>query len=367
MKVALVIPGGIDRPGGSLVIPALVSLVERLAAHHELRIFTLHQEAQPARWSVLGAEVINTGAQWRHVRAVSAICREHQRRRFDLIHAIWAGTNGFVGVVAARLLRLPSLVHLAGGELTAIPDIGYGGGLRLRNRLCNRWALRSASAVTAASAPMLDAAAELGIEAIRVPLGVDLRAWPPRAPRRRDPARAARLIHVASLNRVKDQRCLLLAFQRLLAGQREATLDIVGVDTLDGEVQALAGELGLQSRVRFHGLLNHERLREVFEQADLLVMSSRHEAGPLVTLEAGAIGVPTVGTAVGHIAEWAPQAALASPVGNAEALALNLARLLDNEDLRLKIAARAQEHALAEDAECTLRHFEAQYRRVVAR
>jgi glycosyltransferase involved in cell wall biosynthesis len=249
----------------------------------------------------------------------------------------------------------------------SIPDIGYGGGLRLRNRLCNRWALRRASAVTAASAPMLDAAKDLGVEAIRVPLGVDLVAWPPRAPQRRDPKRPARLIHVASLNRVKDQRCLLFAFKQLVAADRDVTLDIVGVDTLNGEVQALARELGLGSRVHFPGLLGHESLRAVFEQADLLVMSSRHEAGPLVTLEAGVVGVPTVGTAVGHIAEWAPQAALASPVGDADALAANIARLLEDEELRLRIAARAQEHALAEDAECTLREFEAQYRRVVAR
>ncbi len=38
-----------------------------------------------------------------------------------------------------------------------------------------------------------------------------------------------------------------------------------------------------------------------------MIISSRHEAGPLAVLEAAVKGVPTVGTAVGHIAEWAPQ------------------------------------------------------------
>ncbi|HEY6126131.1 MAG TPA: glycosyltransferase family 4 protein [Steroidobacteraceae bacterium] len=366
MKVALVVPGGVDRPGGTLVIPALMSLVGRLAARHELRVFTLYQEPQPSRWSVLGAHVINVGARQRHARAVAAICSEHRRVRFDLVHAIWAGSNGLAGVAAATLLRLPSLVHLAGGELVAIGDIGYGGGLRLRNRVANRWALRRASVVTAASAPMLDAARSLGIEAMRVPLGVDLTAWPPRAPRRRDVNAPARLIHVASLNLVKDQGCLLRAFAQLVAEGRDVEMDIVGVDTLHGSVQALAQELGLSSRVHFHGLLGHVQLRGLFERADLLAMASRHEAGPLVTLEAGVIGVPTVGTSVGHIAEWAPHAALASAVGDPAALAANLARLLDDEDLRLRIAAEAQRRALADDADCTARLFETQYHRVVA-
>ena len=51
-------------------------------------------------------------------------------------------------------------------------------------------------------------------------------------------------------------------------------------------------------------------------EAHVSVISSRHEAGPVVALEAAAVGVPTVGTAVGHIAEWAPDAALAVPVGD---------------------------------------------------
>src|SRR3546814_9988889 len=83
-------------------------------------------------------------------------------------------------------------------------------------------------------------------------------------------------------------------------------MDVVGVDTLHGEVQRLATELGLESRVRFRGFRTQRELRPMLAAADLLVMASRHEAGPLVAMEAAVVGVPTVGTAVGHLAEWAP-------------------------------------------------------------
>src|SRR2546429_2362007 len=52
-----------------------------------------------------------------------------------------------------------------------------------------------------------------------------------------------------------------------------------------------------------------------------LFRSSRHETGPLAMLEAAVAGVPTIGTAVGHIAEWAPHAAVSAPVGDSAGLA----------------------------------------------
>jgi glycosyltransferase involved in cell wall biosynthesis len=95
--------------------------------------------------------------------------------------------------------------------------------------------------------------------------------------------------------------------------------------------------------------------------AHLLVMSSRHETGPLVLLEAAIAGVPTAGTAVGHLAEWSPAAALAVPVGDDAALADAMERLLHDEDLRLQLAWSAQRRAMREDADHTARAFEAMY------
>src|SRR3546814_3060502 len=58
-----------------------------------------------------------------------------------------------------------------------LPGIDYGGRRRRVSRLREALVLRTADAVTAASAPILDSLEKLGISAHRVPLGVDLRAW----------------------------------------------------------------------------------------------------------------------------------------------------------------------------------------------
>ena len=365
MKLALVVPGGVDRSGEFRVIPALLALIARLARAHEVHVFALHQEAAPDCWELAGARIHNIGERRTRLRAIAAIRVEHRRAPFDAIHAIFSGSCSLVAVTAAKLLRRPSLVHVAGGELVALPAIAYGGRRTWKARLREAVVLRGADAITAASAPILESLHALGLEARRVPLGVDLMAWPPRAPRGRV-AGPARLIHVASLNRVKDQPTLLRALAVLAGAELDFEMDIVGVDTLQGEMQRLAGRLGLDGRVRFLGFRTQRELRLLMESADLLVMSSLHEAGPLVTLEAAATGVPTVGTAVGHIAEWAPTAALAVPIGDAPALADSIRRLLGDEELRLRLAAAAQLRALCEDADHTARAFEALYKRLVA-
>lgn len=364
MKLALVVPGGVDRTGEFRVIPVLLALIERLAGTHEVHVFALGQEAREGRWQLVGASIHNIGDRWTRVRAMAAIRAEHRRDPFDLVHAIFSGSCGLVAVSAAKLLGIPSLVHIAGGELIALHDIGYGGRRHWKGRLREAVVLRAADTITAASAPIIASLRALGLQAQRVPLGVDVQAWPPLAPRERHGERA-QLIHVASLNRVKDQPTLLRALAVLAEEGRDFEIGVVGVDTLLGEIDQLVRQLGLQRHVRFHGFKTQRQLRPLIEAADLLVMSSRHEAGPLVLLEAAVAGVPTVGTSVGHLAEWAPSAALAVPVGDWRALAEAIRQLLDDDSLRVRLAEAAQQWALREDADHTVCLFEALYLRLL--
>ncbi len=365
MRVALVVPGGVDRSGEYRIIPALVALVGRLSRVHDVQVIALAHQPEPGEWLLAGTPVLNIGRSQTRRRALRAIWRMHRLAGFDLIQAIWSGTPGLVAITAGLLLRIPSCVHVAGGELVALPDIGYGGVLTWRGRMRERLTLRAASVVTAASTPILAMVRALGVDAQRLPLGVDLAIWPPKEPVRRDPRKPVRLAHVASLNRVKDQTTLLRALQRLAKAGIDFQIDIVGDDTLAGAIARLADELRLEQRIRFHGFLTQRMLRPVIEAAHLMIIASRHEAGPLVVLEAAVTGVPTVGTAVGHIAEWAPEAALAVPCADPAALADAIMRMLTDEELRLRIAREALRRAVAEDADHTAHRFESIYRQLV--
>ena len=366
MKVALLAPGGVARGGTGAVIPCLLWLVERLVERGcEVHVFVPNQEPGPGRWTLLGATVHNAGPRPRTARMLRAVLAEHRRAPFDVIHGLWAGP-GAVGAIAARLTGVPFLLTLAGGETANHPAIGYGGLTSIVGRLSLRVASGAAQVVTAPSAFISRQAAALGIAVRTVPLGVDLGAWPPRPPRPRTGGAPLRLLHVGSLNPVKDQGTLLKAMAILRDAGERFTLDVIGFDTLGGEIQAAAAALRLDSVVCFRGFAEHAALRPWFENADMLVVSSIHEAGPIVLLEAALAGLPTVGTQVGHIADLAPRAAVAAPVGDAAALAEAIRALARDEPRRLLMAASAQDFAVRHDADFTAEAMLGLYRTLVA-
>lgn len=366
MKIGIIVPGGVDRTGTHRVIPALLWLIERIARAHETHVFAAAHERRVGRWNLRGAVVHNAGSPFTTARTVRSIVREHGRGGFHLLHAFWAVPSGLAAVLAARVIRRPVLLHVAGGETADLPEIGYGGSRTAQGRWLLRRVLRSADAVTAASSPVVDALARYGVRARRLPLGVALDEWPPAPPRPRAAGEAARLVNIASINAVKDQAMLLKALASLAESGIPFTIDFVGEDTTGGEIERLAHELGVAPRCVFHGWLPHTAVRPVVDRAHLLVHTSLHEAGPLAVLEAAVAGVPVAGTAVGHIAEWAPEAAVAVAPGDAAGLADALRALLADEGRRLRMAAEAQRRALAEDADETARRTLALYETLIA-
>ncbi len=368
MRLALVVPGGVDRSGTGRVIPVLLWLIERLARRHEVHVFPLAQEPEPSDYPLLGAAIHNLGlgrstvpggALIRAGRRLLAGLRRHGP--FDLLHAFWANSPGFLAAIATRRLRIPLVVSLGGGEPVAIPDISYGSQLLLRERLKIRFTLRTAARVTVATRYMETLARPLSVEPEVVPLGVDGSCFAEPLPSERP---RFRLLHVASLNAVKDQATLLRALRRVVDGRPEVHLDVVGEDTLNGAVQERASSLGLSPFVTFHGLIPYQSLLPFYRHADLLVLSSRHEAGPVVFLEAAACGVPTAGTAVGHVADLAPEAAVSVPVGDDVAFGKAIVDLLSDDARRRSIGQAARRWTLTHDADYTAAAFERIYREV---
>lgn len=361
------VPGGVSRDGEYRVIPVLLWLIERLAHRHDVHVVTFRQEAVPASWPLLGATVHNVGRRPRSVRALRILLHLHRSKPFDVFHSIWAGGPGLAAFAAARLCRKPVLVHVAGGELVWMPELEFGAARRAWWRALTRMVLRGADVVTAASTSMVALARAAGAAPRRVTLGVDTDQWTPSPPRARPLDRPARLVQVASLTPVKDQTTLLRGLARLVADGRSVHLNLVGEDAYQGAMQREAAELGVTPHVSFDGFLPQRKVIPVVRAADLMVVSSRHEAGPVALLEAAAVGVPTVGTAVGHVRDFAPDAAVAVPIGDPVALAREVGRLLDDEPRRLALAAQAQHRALSEDADWTCARFEELYRDVTSR
>lgn len=364
MKVALVVPGGVDRSGTQRVVPCLLALIERLvAAGDEVHVFTLLQEPEPGSWTLLGASVRNAGKRSRSLRTIRSMLKEHRRARFDVVHAIcYYNRTAAVAAAASLLTGVPLVLTLVDGEVADLPDIGFGGQRTWRSRLALRMAAGRARVVTVQSDYMRDLAARAGIAARTVILGIDVRQWPSLPPRPRHSGAALRLLHVGRFTPVKDHATLLGAMSLLLRSGRRFELEVIGEGALSPIIKETTRSLDLDQVVRFTAPMLQPELRSRFGCADLLVVSSAHESGPMVALEAAVAGLPVLGSRVGYLADWAPEAAIAVDVGGTTALAAAIADLDSDEQRRLNLAAAAQAIAIEFDADWTAASMRRIYR-----
>jgi len=115
-----------------------------------------------------------------------------------------------------------------------------------------------------------------------------------------DPGRApVRLVMVARFEPQKDHPTLFAA----LAGLRNLPweLDLIGAGVQMGQMQSLAGSLGLGERVRFLG--QRTDVAELVANAQVSLLVTNWEGFPLSILEAMRAGLPVVASAVGGIGE----------------------------------------------------------------
>jgi glycosyltransferase involved in cell wall biosynthesis len=127
----------------------------------------------------------------------------------------------------------------------------------------------------------------------------------------------------ARLHRQKDHHTLLRALSLLPPRYR---LLVVGDGPMRAELQRYAAELGVAGRTTFVPAVDNPY--PLMRRADVLALTSREEGFGLVALEAAALGVPFVGTAVGGLVDLC--ARLGQPTvapGDAGALAAVIVRL----------------------------------------
>ena len=126
----------------------------------------------------------------------------------------------------------------------------------------------------------------------------------------------------------------------------EARLDLVGRGPSEGEVRALVRDLNL-SGVHFMGVASREEIGRIYDQADIFINASWLDNMPVSILEAFACGTPVVSTAAESIPYLVEheRTGLLSEVGDAQALAGNVIRLLLDPELSERLASKAYDES----------------------
>lgn len=105
----------------------------------------------------------------------------------------------------------------------------------------------------------------------------------------------------------------------------------------------LAETHGIAHRVRFLGWRDSAEMDRLLHDCDVLVLPSHNEGLPMVILEAMAHARPVIATRVGSVADAVDDGGtgLLVPAGNVDALAGALARMIEDPELRARLAAAA--------------------------
>jgi glycosyltransferase involved in cell wall biosynthesis len=150
---------------------------------------------------------------------------------------------------------------------------------------------------------------------------------------------------VGRLEPVKGLGFLLEAAALLRPRFPDLRVELAGSGSDESRLRSLAERLGLAGSVGFLGWQND--VNALHRRWQVLVQPSLHEAFGLAALEAMASGVPVVASATGGLPELVEdeQSGFLVSVGDVEALASRLGRLLEDEALRLRMGEAARRRA----------------------
>ncbi|MGO9337889.1 MAG: glycosyltransferase family 4 protein [Terracidiphilus sp.] len=159
---------------------------------------------------------------------------------------------------------------------------------------------------------------------------------------------AFEILCVGRLTPAKGQHLLIDAADRLTQQGRRVRLRLVGNGPDDSSLRERAARLSNPESVVFEGTVNQDRIRSLYASAHAFCLPSFAEGLPVVLMEAMAMQIPCVTTSIAGIPELIRNEVdglLVTP-GDAEALVAALARLMDDTDLRNRLALSGRDRIL---------------------
>lgn len=346
-----------------------------LAAGHEVDIFCLRDDGQPAREQEKRLRIIrlpvNRGSdgfvghllEYVAFTALAAwrLSREHARRRYRLVQVATLPDFLVFAALPLKLLSVPALLDLHEDMPAFFADRFASPLLRPFRPLIGlaaRASAATADAIVTVHEPLRQLSIARGVAPDKISVVMNSADPALFAPRPRPPRTAAeplRLVHHSSLQRIYGLEVALEALA-LLRDRPDApfvTLDVYGDGPYASAIAASIARLALEERVHLHGRVPIERLPALLAEADAGLVPSLPEpylAYSLSTklLEYVALGIPVIASDLATFRTHFTDAALCFvPAGDASALANAIVDLSREPDAAAQRAAEAQRQAAA--------------------
>ena len=274
-----------------------------------------------------------------HLAFAKAAHLAAQRHQCDIIHAHYAYPCGLAAVAAGRRLGIPAMVTLHGSDVNSFPDVSP----RTQRLFCE--AICGANVVTAVGQALAERTqVRTSRMPIHLPVGIQLQRFldaPTKEVARQRlnlPPGATVVLYAGTLSENKGVRELIQALESL------TDISILGLFVGDGPLrQAVQNSLVTRS----DGIRSNEEIPTYLAAADLLVLPSYSEGLSTVLVEAGAVGVPILATAVAGITELLENNhGCLVPSHSAEALSRGIRELIVDRAAAVKRAEQFRCHVM---------------------
>lgn len=160
------------------------------------------------------------------------------------------------------------------------------------------------------------------------------------------PTKKKQILSAGVVNARKGYKDLIKGFATIAGNHKDWKVVFAGSGEIE-EGRAVAKELGIESQVEFLGWVAGEAKDRVFRETSIFCLPSYAEGFPMAVLDAWAYGLPVVATPVGglpDIVKDGEDCLLFNP-GDCEQLAVQLDRMITDEELREKIEAASRNFA----------------------
>ena len=300
-----------------------------------------------------------------------------RRRDFDIVHDNQCLANGILGLLDDGFPVVATVHH----PITVDRDLELSHATSpIRRLTLRRWfgflrmqirvVRKLPRIITVSESARRDIAEQLGVRLDRmtvVPVGVDQTHFRPLPRIARVPGR---IMTTASADVPMKGLVPLLEAVAKVRTERPVELVVVGRPREGSIIPATIERLGLEGAVEFVGGVDHDRIVELYAEAEAAVVPSLYEGFSLPAIEAMACGVPLVSTTGGALPEVVgghDDTALLVPPGDSGALAAAISRLLDDPALRTRIGAAGrarvfERYTWAATAEGTVEQYRSELR-----
>lgn len=328
---------GLQVAGAEMIV---LQVIERLRGRIQPTVFCLDGgRALGDQLKVQDVEIISLDRRpgW-DFRVAWRMARHIRQRGIEVLHAHQYSPFFYAGLAKVLAHPLGGLTPTGSPVRLIFTEHGrhFPDHVSWYRRSANRlWLTRLADAVNAVSGFSADSLASRDgfsrsrIEVIENGIDIDRFNCPAQPPPDLDPARRY-IVNVARFHPVKDHATLLKAFQKVSKVFSDVDLLLVGDGPLWEELKRWVRELHIENRVHFLGV--RQDIPGVLRAGKIFVLTSLSEGAPLTLLEAMAVGLPVVVTAVGGMPEIVRDHidGFFAPRQDAEAIAKALIDLLDN-------------------------------------